>query len=73
MTTQALLENHYSPGELKFRIGEFVKDYNHKRYHESLKNLILANVYTGRGPALLDPQREDQTETLSEAQTNALR
>jgi len=31
----------------------FVDHYNHGRYHESLDNLTLADVYFGRGHAIL--------------------
>ena len=39
--------------ELEPRIGNFVNDYNHERYHESLDNLTPADVYYGRGQAIL--------------------
>lgn len=42
------LENYYLLGDLKQRIGEFVEYYNHNRYHESLQNLMPADVYFGR-------------------------
>lgn len=35
------------------QIGAFVEHYNHGRYHESLGNLTPADVYLGRGPAIL--------------------
>jgi putative transposase len=47
-----LLEN-YLPGQLELSIGEFVDYYNNRRYHESLDNLRRADVYFGRGPAIL--------------------
>ena len=37
-------------------IGEFVEYYNNCRYHESLDNLMPADVYFGRGPAILKPR-----------------
>jgi transposase InsO family protein len=48
-----LLENHYLPGELEARIEAFVEHYNHRRHHESLDNLTPADVYFGRGQAIL--------------------
>jgi len=40
------------PAEAK--IGGFVDYYNHRRYHESLGNLTPADVYSGRGQAILE-------------------
>lgn len=65
MKNQVLLENYYSPGDLKSRIGEFVEYYNHERYHESLKNLTPADVYYGRGQAVLDRREKIKLKTLA--------
>jgi transposase InsO family protein len=48
-----LLENHHLPGELEARIDAFVEHHNHRRAHESLGNLTPADVYFGRGQAIL--------------------
>jgi putative transposase len=53
LKNRILLENHYLPGELEARVGAFVEHYNHHRYHESLDNLTPADVYLGRGQAIL--------------------
>jgi putative transposase len=53
MKNQILLENYYLPGQLEARLAEFVAYYNTRRYHESLNNLTLADVYSGRGQAIL--------------------
>ena len=54
MKNRILLENYYLPGDLEACIGRFVDDYyNHHRYHESLKNLTLADVFFGRGQTIL--------------------
>ena len=42
-----LLQNSYLPGDLEAKIDAFVDHYNHRRYHESLSNLIPADVYFG--------------------------
>lgn len=47
------LENYYLPGELKQAIGDFVKYYNHHRYHESLDNVTPADVYFGKRKEIL--------------------
>jgi transposase InsO family protein len=39
------LENCYYPWELEASIGEWVEHYNHKHYHESLDNVMPADVY----------------------------
>jgi hypothetical protein len=48
------LENYFLPGDLDAQIKAFVIDYNHRRYHESIANLTSADVYCGRGPAILN-------------------
>ena len=48
-----LLEHYYLPGTLRAHISSFVDHYNHRRYHESLKNLTPADVYFGRAESIL--------------------
>ena len=57
LKNRILLENYYLPGDLRQQIDAFVEHYNHQRYHESLQNLTPADVYFGRGEAILK-QRE---------------
>jgi len=57
MKNQILLNHYYLPGELQEHLQQFVNYYNHERYHESLDNLTPADVFYGRGQAILD-QRE---------------
>ena len=40
------------PGDLEARIDAFVDHYNHRRYHESLDDLMPADVYFGRGQTI---------------------
>ena len=53
LKNRILLENYYLPGDLEAQIGRFIEHYNHRRYHESLKNLTPADVYFGRGQTIL--------------------
>ncbi len=58
------LENYYSPGELKHRLGEFVEYYNHRRYHESLQNVTPADAYFGRKERVLQKRRNIKIKTM---------
>src|SRR5215211_6231753 len=53
LKNRILLENYYLPGQLEAQVGAFVEHYKHQRYHESLGNLTPADVYFGRGEAIL--------------------
>ena len=53
LKNRILLENYFLPGDLETQITAFVDHYNHRRYHESLGNLTPADVYHGRGQAIL--------------------
>ena len=53
LKNRILLEHYYLPGDLEAQIDTFVGHYNHCRYHESLGNLTPADVYFGRGQAIL--------------------
>jgi transposase InsO family protein len=66
MKNQILLENYYLPGQLEERIAAFVDYYNTKRYHESLDNLTPADVYSGRGQAILTRREKIKRKTMNE-------
>ena len=53
LKNRVLLENYFLPGQLEAAVAAFVDHYTHRRYHESLGNLTPADVYFGRGQALL--------------------
>jgi transposase InsO family protein len=53
LQNRILLENYYLPGEIETQVAAFVEHYNHRRAHESLDNLTPADVYFGRGSAIL--------------------
>ena len=53
LKNQVSLENYYLPGDLEAQVYAFVEHHNHQRYHESLGNLIPADVYIGCGQTIL--------------------
>ena len=57
LKNRILLENYFFPAGLEAEIETFVDHYNHRQYHESINNLAPADVYFGRGLAILK-QRE---------------
>ena len=54
LKNRILLENYYLPGDLEAHIGAFVEHYNHRRYHESLKNLTPPTYTSTRADADAD-------------------
>jgi len=64
LKNRILLENYYLPGELEAQIEDFVEHYNHRRYHESLSNLTPADVYFGRGQAILLERERIKRQTI---------
>jgi transposase InsO family protein len=64
LKNRILLENYYLPGDLEIQIEAFVAYYNHQRYHESLKNLTPADVYFGRGHAILRTRERIKRKTI---------
>jgi putative transposase len=45
-------------------IEAFVDHYNHQRYHESINNVIPADVYFGRDKAILKQRQRIKRKTL---------
>ena len=64
LKNRILLENYYLPGDLEAEIATFVDHYNTRRYHESLNNLVPADVYTGRGDAIRIERQRIKRQTL---------
>ena len=64
LKNRILLENYYLPGDLEAQIEAFIDHYNHRRYHESLDNLTPADVYFGRGPAILAHRARIKQQTI---------
>jgi hypothetical protein len=50
---------------LERAIGRFVEHYNHRRRHESLQNVMPADVYDGRHQTILDRWARIKRETLA--------
>ncbi|MEJ0023260.1 MAG: IS3 family transposase [Alphaproteobacteria bacterium] len=65
LKNRVLLENSYLPGDLERRIAAFVTHYNHDRYHESLDNLTPADVYFGRGQAIIEERNRIKRQTIA--------
>ncbi len=64
LKNRVLLENHFLPGDLQTRIGAFVDQYNHRRYHESLGNFTRADVSFGRHRAIIEKERKVRESTV---------
>ena len=65
LKNRILLEHAYLPGDLEARIEAFVTHYNYNRFHESLNNLTPADVYYGRGEAILEERRRIKRITIA--------
>ena len=65
MKNRILLEYYYLPGELEARIAAFVEYYNHRRYQESLQNVTLADMYSGRCGTILRQRRTIKQRTMA--------
>jgi transposase InsO family protein len=60
------LQNFYFPWELEQTIKDFVTYYNHERYHESLDNMTLADVYFGTVDEVKSKREGIKQETIEE-------
>lgn len=60
----ALLENYYLRGGLGAQISALADHYNHHRYYESRNNLTPADVYFGRGQAILQRREAIKRQTI---------
>ena len=66
LKNRILLENYYLPGDLEAQIERFIDHYNNHRYHESLDNLTPADVYFGRGQAILLERARIKRKTIAQ-------
>jgi putative transposase len=53
-----------SPEELKRAMAEFIRYYNHERYHEGIGNVAPADVYDGRREEILRRREEQKERTI---------
>ena len=54
----------FLPGDLEAQIEAFVDHYNHRRYHESLKNVTPADAYFGRACATIQQRERIKRKTI---------
>jgi hypothetical protein len=47
-------------------LDAFVDHYNHQRYHESINNVTLADVYFGRDKAILRAREKIKKRTIQQ-------
>lgn len=64
------LDNYFSPGQLEVKLEEFVQFYNHKRHHESINNLVPADVYYGQAEHKLRLRKLIKSKTLNARKNN---
>ena len=66
LKNRILLENYYLPDDIERQVAAFVARYNHARYHESLGTLMPADVYCGRGQAILTERERIKHQTIQQ-------
>jgi transposase InsO family protein len=66
LKNRILLQNYSLSGDLEAQVGAFVDHYNHRRYHESLRNLTPADVYNGRGQTILSQRDRIKRQTIQQ-------
>jgi len=65
MKNKILLNNYYFPCEFEQQLQRFVGYYNHERYHESLNNLMPADVFYCRDTEILNQREIIKQNTLA--------
>ena len=63
LKNRVLLENYFLPRDLERQIEGFVEHYNHKCYHEALKNVTTADVYFGRAQPIINSRERIKKKT----------
>lgn len=67
------LDNYYSPEELERALKAFVHNYNYHRYHESLDNMMPADVYFGRAEKIRRKREKIKLDTIRKRRENYLK
>ena len=62
----AIVAESFLPGDLEAQIEAFVGRYNHRRCHESLKNLTPADVYARRGQTIRLEREKTKRATMKQ-------
>ena len=65
LKNRVLLDNYYLPRDLEQRVADFVSHYNHARYHESLDNVMPADVYLGRAAEIIAERQRIKRMTIA--------
>jgi putative transposase len=65
LKNRILLEHYFLPGDLEAQIADFVADYNHRRYHESINNLTPADVYFRRASNIPAERERIKRQTIA--------
>lgn len=58
------LNHFYHPEELIQELKKFVKNYNNKRYHESINNPTPMDVYFGKSEQILKKRKQIKEESV---------
>jgi transposase InsO family protein len=64
LKNRILLEIYNLPGAIEAQIDTFIADYSHRRYHESLGNFALSDVYFERGQTILIEREKIKRQTF---------
>jgi transposase InsO family protein len=64
LKNRILLENYFYPGDLEAQINAFIEHYNHRSFHESLKNITPADAYFGRAIATIEKRERIKKHTI---------
>ena len=64
MKNRIVLENYFLPGDHEAQIKAFVKHCNHRRHHESLRNVTPADASFGRAETIIHQRERIKRQTI---------